>query len=144
MMSKLKLTLLYLEVSITYTIVKSLTSTNKRYLQCIQGDNMIINQEERQNIINSLISEWEYMKSSFTRVELEDDCGNSGIDVRLQVLEDSLELHIGDSQYDTNHLGYWGYATLDYDWDKNELESSVNELVSDLISQVEEAISMFC
>lgn len=105
---------------------------------------MIINQEERQNIINSLISEWEYIKSSFTRDELEDDCGNSGIDVRLQVLEDSLELHIGDSQYDTNHLGYWGEATLDYDWDKKELHSNVSDLVEDLVEQVAEAMSMSC
>jgi len=98
---------------------------------------MVINQEEKQNIINSLISEWEYMKSSYTREELECDCGNSGIDVRLQVLDDSLDIHVGDAQYDTNHLGYWGYATLDYDWDEEILETLITELADSLISQAD-------
>lgn len=105
---------------------------------------MTINQEERNNLVDSLIFEWEYMRYNFSRKELEDDCGNSGIDVRLQVLNDSLELHIGDAQYDTNHLGYWGEATLDYDWEKNDLKANIPELVEDLISQVEEAMSMSC
>lgn len=95
-----------------------------------------INQEERQNIINSLISEWEYMKSAFTRGALEDNCGNSGIDVRLQVLDNSLDLHIGDAQYDTNHQGYWGEAWLDYDWEEDELETVISELVDDLLEQI--------
>lgn len=101
--------------------------------ECIQ----VVCQEEKQNIINSLISEWENMKDDFTREELEDDCGNSGIDVRLQLLNDELQLHIGDSQNDYNHLGYWSEATLDYDWDEEFLEFFIHKLVGDLVEQVE-------
>lgn len=100
----------------------------------------MITQKQRQHLVDSLISEWESMQVNFTRDELEDDCGNSGIDVRLQFLDDELQLHTGDSQYDTSHLGYWGEATLDYDWKKDELEANVTSLVNDLIEQVQREI----
>lgn len=97
----------------------------------------LVTQEQKQSLVDSLISEWESMKSSFTRDELEDDCGNSGIDVRLQFLDDEFQLHTGDAHYDTDHRGFWGAATLDYDWDEDELDTLITELVDDLISQVD-------
>lgn len=102
-----------------------------------------LSDEQKQSLIDTLISEWESMKASYSREELECD-GNSGIDVRLQLLNDELQLHMGDSQYDTNHLGYWGYGFLEYDWREDELEANITELVSDLVEQVKEAMSMSC
>lgn len=98
---------------------------------------MSITQEQKQDLVNNLISEWEYMKSSYSREDLTDDCGNSGIDVRLQVVDDELNLHVGDSQYDTNHYGDWASATLDYDWEEEVLESLITDLVEDLLDQVD-------
>ncbi len=102
-----------------------------------------LSDEQKQPLIDTLISEWESMKLSFTREELE-DCGKSGIDVRLQLRDNELSLHTGDIQYDTNHIGAWGYATLEYDWEEDELHTNITELVTDLISQVKEAMSMSC
>lgn len=51
------------------------------------------------------------MKIHFTtRDELiTEDKELAGMDVRLQLLDDgSINLHFGDSQFDTNHQGYWG------------------------------------
>ena len=95
--------------------------------------------EEKKSLVETLISEWENMRVSFTKEELD---GNSGIDVRLQFLNDELSLHTGDIQYDPSHLGYWGYGFLDYDWDGDELEAITN-LVNSLVEQIEEAMSMY-
>lgn len=108
---------------------------------------MTITEKQKQHLVDSLISEWESMKSSFTRDELvqEDNRDLSGIDVRLQfrVYEDgSLNLFTGSSQYDPNHFGCWGYGFLDYDWDEEILETLVTELVDDLVEQVEIEIQL--
>ena len=92
--------------------------------------------EQKQSLIDTLISEWESMRRSFTKEELECD-GNSGLDVRLQLRDNELSLHTGDIQYDTNYNGCWGYATLEYDWEEDELHTNITELVTDLISQIE-------
>ena len=45
--------------------------------------------------------------------ELEPDDAEEGIDVRLQVISDEeAYVHSGDAQYDQDHSGYWGAATV--------------------------------
>lgn len=54
------------------------------------------------------------------------------IDIRLQVYENGdWSLHTGDSQYDTDHTGYWG-ATI------AGVDSDPADLAEDLVSEAEE------
>lgn len=68
------------------------------------------------------------------RPEFQDEEGNVGIDVRLQVLQTSTppffewRIWTGDSSYDTDHTGFWGNAFIQKD-------SSCSELAKDLIDQ---------
>jgi hypothetical protein len=52
-------------------------------------------------------------------------------EVRLQVTEDSWEVHYGDPGYDTDHRGFWGSGIL-------TTSSDVEELAEELLEQVEE------
>lgn len=34
------------------------------------------------------------------------------VDIRLQLVDGNYHIHIGDSQYDTDYRGSWGYGTI--------------------------------
>ena len=54
------------------------------------------------------------------------------IDVRLQVMEDGdWSIHSGDSQYDTDHGGFWGCDSLNYQSDCREVAESLLEEAQD-------------
>ena len=59
-------------------------------------------------------------------------------DVRLQVHEGSWSLHSGDAQYDTDHRGYWGAASVSVD----DTNATLRQTAKDLIRQVEEDHAM--
>ena len=95
-------------------------------------------------LIQRLTFEWELMKGSFTREELEKEEDYAGLDVRLQLLDSGdWVLHLGDSQYDNDHRGYWGVGFLDYDWEKEEVVEDLAELADELIEEVDENYSLF-
>ena len=93
-------------------------------------------------LIQRLTFEWEFMRDRFTREELEKEEDYAGIDVRLQLLDsDDWVLHLGDSQYDPDHSGFWSSGFLDYDWEESELKASISSLADELIEEVEENYS---
>lgn len=99
---------------------------------------------EREQLIQRLTLEWDLMKKTFTREELEKEEHFAGIDVRLQLLDSGdWVLHLGDSQNDTDHRGYWGVGFLDYDWEKEEVVEDLAELAEELIEEVDENYSSF-
>lgn len=53
------------------------------------------------------------------------------LDVRLQVHAGSWALHTGDSQYDQDHRGYWGSASIDGVLTRK----AAREMARDLIDQ---------
>lgn len=83
------------------------------------------------------LSAW--MRNTFTEEELSGwtDSGyesEPGIDVRIQWFDEtgSYKLHTGDSQYDTDHSGNWGYGFIPYDCSINDADYIANELVENL------------
>ena len=98
---------------------------------------------KKEQLIQRLTLEWDLMKKTFTRENLADHFWLSGIDVRLQLLDSGdWVLHLGDSQYDTDHQGYWGSGFLDYDWEERELKINIDSLANSLIDEVEENYSL--
>lgn len=55
--------------------------------------------------------------------------GLEDIDVRVQWLDGSYELHWGDSQFDADHRGNWGYSTLSNDLNQSEIVGLAEELI---------------
>lgn len=67
------------------------------------------------SVANDIKLDHEYIHRSFSAKELNDEEGNSGVDIRLQVVEDGRwSIHTGDSSYDLDHNGSWGYGFLPY------------------------------
>jgi len=56
-------------------------------------------------------------------------------DIRLQVVDGQWFFHTGDSQYDTDHKGFWGYLTLPTDGNDRNTQL---EVARDLIQQAQE------
>lgn len=62
-----------------------------------------------------------------------DDLGQDDdgyIDVRLRVFEGDWEVKFGDSQYDTDHRGDWGYSSICKD---SDLEEIAQELIDEVL-----------
>lgn len=53
------------------------------------------------------------------------------IDVRLRIFDGSWEVLHGDSQYDTDHRGLWGYSSIS---ESSEALEVARELLDDLFS----------
>ena len=101
---------------------------------------------ERDNIVEHLKGTHKWMLDRFHREDLVDDDSDedyaedyAGIDVRLRCIDGGWEILTGDSQNDTNHLGYWGYSSLCYGIDPEDLDATIGVLVDSLISDVLEA-----
>ena len=58
-------------------------------------------------------------------------CEEGGMDVRLRVFDGGWWLNAGDAQYDDDHRGYWGAATLLGD----ETADDLLMLAEDLLEQ---------
>ena len=75
--------------------------------------------------------------------DIEDEEGNIGGDIRLQVrkLENSNEsswsVHTGDSSYDQDHRGEWGANFVLV----NATDAECREIAKDLIEQAKESFS---
>lgn len=100
---------------------------------------------EKESIVIELENEWIQMRKIFTRDDLvcEDSEDFSGLDVRLVFHEGNWEVKTGDSQYDTDHRGFWGYGSLSYDIEPEDLTEAMTVLATDLIAGVltQEAMS---
>jgi hypothetical protein len=79
--------------------------------------------------IKQVASNLKYINSTI------DSTNEDGLDIRLHVWEDeSWTIHTGDSQYDTDHRGFWGSSTLmgKCNW------LSIRDIARDLLDQVKE------
>lgn len=81
-----------------------------------------------QEMINEIANELHALSSS-AWVAWE-ECEGGYLDVRLQLHDSgSWEIHEGDSQYDTDHRGSWGYSSITEDMDLSECEDVARDLV---------------
>lgn len=70
------------------------------------------------------------MRRTFVRSDLTElGADGAGYDVRLQVRGGSWQLHTGDSQFDQDHRGAWGYGFLP--WELSNLTDLARELISE-------------
>lgn len=100
---------------------------------------------QKESIVADLENEWLHMRNIFSRDQLicEDSEDWSGVDVRLRFHEGDVEIKTGDSSMDTDHRGFWGYGSLDYDIEPEELTESMTTLATDLINGVLEQEAMY-
>lgn len=54
------------------------------------------------------------------------------LDCRLRVFEGDWELLTGDPQYDTDHRGYWSYASIPINCTRKEAREIARELIDGL------------
>lgn len=59
------------------------------------------------------------------------DTEDRGIEVRLQVVDDTYHVLSGDPQYDTDHRGFWGSEYIPVRTTKQELKDTARGLIDD-------------
>ncbi|GAA6622826.1 hypothetical protein [Scytonema sp. NUACC26] len=61
------------------------------------------------------------------------------VDIRLQLLNGSYEIHTGDSQYDTDRRGAWGYGSVNLHPDSEQTWDEIAiEIVEDTLADYEQ------
>ena len=90
------------------------------------------------NVRAALVANQKYLRRNFSRSEFEEKGEDfAGQDVRLQVWEDgNWAVHVGLSDFDQDHRGYWGASCLSYD------RQNLTELARELIDQCADALAM--
>lgn len=76
----------------------------------------------------------QYLKRNFSRAELQEMPGKdefSGTDARLRVHAGSWQLLTGSSDYDQDHRGAWGSASIPYACTWKEAREIARELIDD-------------
>lgn len=97
-------------------------------------------------LVEQIHEHGQYLKQNSKREDLREIEGEdefSGTDARLQVRKYSWQLHTGDAQYDTNHRGYWGNASIP--WGCTWIQA--REVAKELLESAEEdflAVSAVC
>ena len=86
---------------------------------------MSISKLEKKSIVRDILA------VSKTLDMYEDGC----IEIQLRLFDDSYTLHIGDSQYLTDHRGYWSEDLID---DSLSIRQAI-ELVNDMVADVEDS-----
>jgi len=80
------------------------------------------------NYVNAHFNSKEYLILTYTG---EVDTENHGIEVRLQVVDDTYHVLSGDPQYDTDHRGFWGCAFIPVVRTEQKLKEIARELIDD-------------
>lgn len=63
------------------------------------------------------------------------------VDVRLQAFgTGEWHLHFGDAQYDTDHRGFWGSASISRACPMEEARATVNELIEEAIDDYAQSL----
>ncbi len=83
--------------------------------------------------LDAIASQLEVIRTSipFMDLEPEEEGEEPFIDVRLRVFDGGWEVLHGDSQYDTDHRGLWGYSSIS---ESSEALEVARELLDDLFS----------
>jgi hypothetical protein len=58
------------------------------------------------------------------------DC-DEYIEIRLQLLDGKHTFYCGDSQYDTDHRGYWGMFEVEFNASDSEIRTYAQQIVTD-------------
>jgi ribosomal protein S17E len=78
-------------------------------------------------LVSELKKDMEKSPEDYTEVGSDDP----SIDIRLQWHDDKWQVHVGSSDYDQNHKGFWGSSSVTPD-------TKLDDLLETLIDQVEE------
>lgn len=88
---------------------------------------------ELKELHNDIIGELEGIRAN---------CGAYGYpetDVRLRYFEGDWEIKTGDSQYDTDHRGFWGASSVCEDAENLELQDIAVDLVEQVMDDIAQA-----
>jgi len=90
-------------------------------------------QTEVDPFLDAIASQLEVIQASIPCMDLEpeEEGEEPFIDVRLRVFNGGWEVLHGDSQYDTDHRGLWGYSSIS---ESSEALEVARELLDDLFS----------
>ena len=93
-----------------------------------------IGHDSVQSLLEAIASDLELLQSSIPQMDLEppedDEDGEPFLDVRLRIFGGSWEILHGDSQYDTDHRGKWGYGAIS---ESSEAREVARELLTEVI-----------
>jgi hypothetical protein len=53
------------------------------------------------------------------------------IEIRLQLVDGTHKFYCGDSQYDTDHRGYWGVFEVEFNASPDEIKTYARQIVTD-------------
>ena len=73
------------------------------------------------------------------RVFFEDDLDVLEVDIRLQLVDGTYYFHSGDSQFDDDHRGAWGYGCIDVteEYSDDDLSFIAEEIVNEALEDFE-------
>jgi hypothetical protein len=96
-----------------------------------------------EDLTEQIFNESQYLRSDYTEEELQiPDSDFSGIDCRLRVFDGDWSLITGDSQFDTDHRGYWAYGSIPYYCTLEEAQEIAESLIKALEEEQEIAESL--
>jgi len=89
-------------------------------------------QTEVQPFLEAIASDLEAIRTSIPLMDLEpeEEGEEPFVDVRLRVFDGGWEVLHGDSQYDTDHRGKWGYGAIS---ESSEAREVARELLTEVI-----------
>ena len=89
-------------------------------------------QTEVDPFLDAIASQLEVIQASIPYMDLEseEEGEEPFIDVRLRVFDGGWEVLHGDSQYDTDHRGKWGYGAIS---ESSEAREVARELLTEVI-----------
>lgn len=82
-------------------------------------------------MINELVSELKSIQD-FVRKETDEEW----VDLRLRFFENDYSLLWGDPSMDTDHRGFWGFASIHIDSDLDELTMVIEDMVREIEDQL--------
>lgn len=92
---------------------------------------IITNKIKEEKMINDLVTE---LKSIQEFVKTNNDA--EWIDLRLRFFENVYSLLWGDPSMDTDHRGFWGFASIHIDSDLDELTMVIEDMVREIEDQL--------
>ena len=78
-----------------------------------------------------------YFDTQWLDIEIEEEEGTPYLDIRLRYFEGDVSILYGDSQYDTDHRGYWGDGTMLLGMTRDDLKTLANELIESLLDSTQ-------
>jgi hypothetical protein len=76
--------------------------------------------------------------------EKDDENDDAYLDIRLQLVDQESKLWSGDSQFDTDHRGAWGYASIcvTNEESENDFDSLANDLAEEALDEYAQELQL--